>query len=172
MTNDQRSTRPEMLSRGEALKALAAIGGAAAASALLPEKWVKPVVEAGIVPAHAQSSVMCDAPYTIDHCRIYDIYHEPGLFLHYISTVYLKPACAGIPMIFVNAILDENLETLYSGESSVISETNSRGEVTMIFSTGLGFERPAHLVSVTWKIAKPDLGTDICTATDHIPVMK
>jgi hypothetical protein len=168
MSTGKHSTRQPALSRREVL-ALVAIGSAAAANLLLPEKWFKPVVEAGVLPAHAQSTIVCGAPYAIDHCRIDDIYHEPGLFLHYVSTAYLKPACAGIPMIFAHEILDENLEILYSFESSVVQETNSRGEVTMIFSTGLGFERPAHLVSVTWKIAKLDFGTDICTATEHIP---
>jgi hypothetical protein len=62
-----------MLSRREVLKALATVGGAAAASALLPEKWVQPVVEAGIVPAHAQSSLHCVSPYTIDRCQIEDM---------------------------------------------------------------------------------------------------
>ena len=63
MTLDQSSTKLQLLSRREVLKALAVIGGAAAASALLPEKWVKPVVEAGVLPAHAQASV-CSPPFT------------------------------------------------------------------------------------------------------------
>jgi hypothetical protein len=42
------------LSRRQLLKALAATGGAVSASSLLPGKWVKPVVEAGVLPAHAQ----------------------------------------------------------------------------------------------------------------------
>jgi hypothetical protein len=168
MTATRLMTSKQILSRREALMVLAATGGAAAASLLLPEKWVQPVVEAGILPAHAQSSIVCAAPYTIDHCRIYDIYHEPGLFLHYVSTVYLKPACAGVPITYINEILDENLEILVAFESSVVYETNSRGEVTNIFSTGIGFGTE-HLVSVSWKIARPNFGTDICTAIEHIP---
>ncbi|GAB4423992.1 MAG: hypothetical protein Kow0031_02770 [Anaerolineae bacterium] len=38
------------------LKALAA-GGATAAAALLPERWISPVVEVGVLPAHAQTSL-------------------------------------------------------------------------------------------------------------------
>lgn len=45
-----------LLSRRHLLKALAATGGAAAASSLLPSKWVKPVVDVGLLPAHAQVS--------------------------------------------------------------------------------------------------------------------
>ncbi len=74
MTTERRSTRKQKLSRREVLKALAAIGGAAAASALLPEKWIEPVVEAGVLPAHAQSSSY------IVHCHIHDLAfrRDPG----------------------------------------------------------------------------------------------
>jgi hypothetical protein len=44
------------LNRREALKALAAAGGALAATAFLPGKWAKPLVEIGVLPAHAQGS--------------------------------------------------------------------------------------------------------------------
>ncbi len=43
------------LSRREALKTLAAVTGAAALTSL-PGQWVKPVIETGLLPAHAQSS--------------------------------------------------------------------------------------------------------------------
>ncbi len=44
------------LPRRNLLKALAA-GGALAAAAFLPEGWAKPAIEAGVLPAHAQSTV-------------------------------------------------------------------------------------------------------------------
>ena len=44
------------ISRREILKVLAASGGALAAAAFLPVKWVKPLVQSGVLPAHAQSS--------------------------------------------------------------------------------------------------------------------
>ena len=44
------------ISRRELLKIIAATGGALAASTLLPGKWARPVVEAGVLPAHAQQS--------------------------------------------------------------------------------------------------------------------
>lgn len=46
----------ENLSRRELLKAITAVGGALGAAAFLPEKWSKPVIEGGVIPAHAQSS--------------------------------------------------------------------------------------------------------------------
>jgi hypothetical protein len=51
MTRDKKA-----LSRRELLKALTALGGAAAASSLLPENWTQPQVGAGALPAHAQST--------------------------------------------------------------------------------------------------------------------
>ena len=42
------------LSRRRLLQAIAAAGGAVTASTLLPGEWLKPVVEAGVLPAHAQ----------------------------------------------------------------------------------------------------------------------
>jgi hypothetical protein len=42
------------LGRRALLKALAASGGAVTAAMLLPGEWAKPVVEVGVLPAHAQ----------------------------------------------------------------------------------------------------------------------
>ena len=44
------------LSRRRLLKALIAAGGATAAATMLPGKWSKPLVEVGVLPAHAQIS--------------------------------------------------------------------------------------------------------------------
>lgn len=53
-TVPEEETPNETLSRRQLLKTLAATGGAVSASSLLPGKWVKPVVEVGLLPAHAQ----------------------------------------------------------------------------------------------------------------------
>jgi hypothetical protein len=44
------------LGRRELLKALAAGSGVIAASTMIPGQWVKPVIEAGLLPVHAQAS--------------------------------------------------------------------------------------------------------------------
>jgi hypothetical protein len=49
-TNDEQVSE----SRRKLLKAVAATGGAVVASALMPSEWAEPVVEAGVMPAHAQ----------------------------------------------------------------------------------------------------------------------
>jgi len=50
-------------SRRRALKALAA-GGALGSASLLPERWLKPVIEAVVLPAHAALSIPEIATYT------------------------------------------------------------------------------------------------------------
>jgi hypothetical protein len=64
-TLSQETSPKETLGRRQLLKAIAATGGAVAASSLLPGEWAKPVVEVGVLPAHAQVSAtyiaLCDS---------------------------------------------------------------------------------------------------------------
>jgi hypothetical protein len=43
--------------RRQLLKTILAAGGGLSASALLPAKWLKPVMKSGVLPAHAQTSI-------------------------------------------------------------------------------------------------------------------
>lgn len=58
MTQDRR------ISRRELLKLLTATAGAIAGSSTLPEKWTGPLVEASVLPAHAQISEFATATAT------------------------------------------------------------------------------------------------------------
>jgi hypothetical protein len=58
---DQRS-----VSRRELFKILGATGGALTASVLIPEKWLPPQIDIGVLPAHAQTS----EALTISNLRI------------------------------------------------------------------------------------------------------
>ena len=51
------------ISRRQALKTLLAAAGGIGASAFLPSRWVKPVVQSGVLPVHAQAS----ASYMLDN---------------------------------------------------------------------------------------------------------
>ncbi len=51
---------PQNINRREMLKVLAASSGALGAAAFLPGKWAKPLVEAGVLPAHAQATPTCN----------------------------------------------------------------------------------------------------------------
>jgi hypothetical protein len=52
------------ISRRELLKLLAASGGAMAAAAFLPASWTRPLVQSGVLPAHAQASCIVEAEVT------------------------------------------------------------------------------------------------------------
>lgn len=56
----------ETLGRRELLKALAATGGAVTAATLLPGKWTKPVIQVGVLPAHAATSALLIANLEVD----------------------------------------------------------------------------------------------------------
>ncbi len=56
----------QTLHRRDLLKVLAASGGALTAAALLPARWLKPAVDAGVLPAHAQSTLVCAALQFLD----------------------------------------------------------------------------------------------------------
>jgi len=58
-------TNKTSLSRRELLKTITASGGALLASALLPDEWTSPVVQSGVLPAHAQST-LCPTIYIKD----------------------------------------------------------------------------------------------------------
>ena len=54
MESQEKGTQnPNQLSRRKLIKLLTGTGGAVAASALVPAKWVSPVVKTGVVPVHA-----------------------------------------------------------------------------------------------------------------------
>lgn len=49
--------KPNRITRREVLKSAIAAGGAVAAASFLPDKWLKPTVVSGVLPAHAQGSI-------------------------------------------------------------------------------------------------------------------
>jgi hypothetical protein len=107
MTNSN-SPNPAHLSRRQALKAATAIGGALAASTMLPDKWTKPVIGTGVLPAHAQVSpppLICPDRMT---CEVFfqgEPLQPPINRGPYQATAQIYPASAGIPL---------HLEIVYS----------------------------------------------------------
>lgn len=94
----QRNNPPhkrQALSRRELLKVLAALGGAVTASSLLPEKWARPEIGAGALPAHAQASLITDA--SCDYDPVAPV--EGDTIIAYIT---LTPPLPGIPLRLVS----------------------------------------------------------------------
>ena len=63
MPSSERINDKRTLSRRDLLKALTALGGAAAASSIVPSQWAKPEVGVGVLPAHAQGTFSATCGY-------------------------------------------------------------------------------------------------------------
>jgi hypothetical protein len=53
---------PQVISRRKLLRILGTTGGSLVVSAFMPSQWVKPLIEVGYLPAHAQSSTISPTP--------------------------------------------------------------------------------------------------------------
>jgi hypothetical protein len=58
------------------LKVLAAAGGTAAVASALPERWIRPLVERGATPAHAQTS---GANPVVSNLEVGELFNSPPL---------------------------------------------------------------------------------------------
>ncbi len=90
----------ENLNRRDILKVLAASGSGLLAAAFLPGKWLKPVIEAGVLPAHAQTSRcvtgepgLLRLSNAIIHCDYYD--DKMGKY-YYTGTVDYYDSCCEV----------------------------------------------------------------------------
>jgi hypothetical protein len=85
---------PKEISRRDAIKILAAVAGATAL-VNLPDKWTKPGMEVGVLPAHAQTSLglhtLAAGPDDPD----------ANFCLPLVSTATITPPTFGIPMHYV-----------------------------------------------------------------------
>jgi hypothetical protein len=144
------------ISRRELLKALAALGGAVAASSLLPEKWSQPQVGIGVLPAHAQSS-LCIPPYSIDRCTI-------ALPTNEILTTsaWITPACPGVQMA-LGIVIRINVEAQPESETQTVQGlyTDSAGKATFTMSVPLP-GAPKSIYAV-WSFFDPGDGSGFCT---------
>jgi hypothetical protein len=155
------SSGDTQFTRRELLKSLAALGGAVAASSLLPDTWARPQIGAGVLPAHAQST-LCMPPYTIDHCNIELL---PNGVLT--TSVWIAPPCPGIQMtlslIFTIIVNQQPEAKPQTAPPELI--TDSSGMVS--FTTNFPLPPDAQSVYAEWKFFDPADGSDICT-TDVI----
>jgi hypothetical protein len=159
------SSDDPQFTRRELLKSLAALGGAVAASSLLPEKWSRPQVGAGALPAHAQST-LCAPPYEIDRCTI-DLIQNLGLELT--TSAWILPPCPGIEM-FVRLFVIVELEQPYTLEypSPPSISTDANGKVTWS-TTVIDFPQGAVQIYAEWSFLNPADGSDSCE-TEKIDV--
>jgi hypothetical protein len=166
MTATKSSTREQELSRREVLKALAAIGGAAAASSFLPEKWVKPVVETGVLPAHAQSSV-CSPPFTFDQCADgfagWSTTPSPIPTLLIDSMAFINTRCEGLPLLFTFIIKNNEGKIIYSSNPDVYLTNNHGFAEAIVFVPSSQIAGVPYLVSFNWEFINNKYGNTHCT---------
>jgi hypothetical protein len=132
----------QLVSRRQALKVLAAAGGALAVSSLLPEKWAKPEMEMGVLPAHAQSSVDCllvgDISITASTTTLLN--GEYTDFELYVVTPDNSIVCWGIPAHQGAQHYGDNIEPHPNLDSEVITITSPVSGIYQVKIFMLGWE--------------------------------
>lgn len=141
----------EKLSRRDALKILIAATGAAAL-ANVPDRWIKPDMNVGVLPAHAQTST---GPHTIaagpsdsdaNFCQLLT------------STATITPPNSGIVLRYTITVTNANLN---SPSTPGTMTTDGAGSVSLdIDAVAIG--TPAE-VSVLWEFDNPADGTGSST---------
>jgi hypothetical protein len=152
---DQPDSDPQ-LTRRQLIKILAALGGAVTASSLMPEKWSRPQVGFGALPAHAQST-LCAPPYGIDHCTI-DIIQNSVTELT--TSAWITPACPGIQMaltIFISIEVDRQPER--KPFTGFLTDSSGKATFTLEFSLPPG----QASIYAMWGFFDPADGSDTCT---------
>ena len=132
------------LSRRDAMKILAAATGAAAL-ATIPDKWIKPGLEVGVLPAHAQtsSSLVAGASLETSDCN-------PTLTS---TATPLPPPRTGVVLRYL---------ITFTGAGSVsvpltgTETTNAAGVATLLLTIAFA---GGDSVTVTWTFENPADGT-------------
>ncbi len=161
--------KPTKLSRRDTIKILAAAAGAGAL-ANLPGKWTKPGMDFGVLPAHAQTSVVihtlqagADAPIAIN-------INQTPITIN--STVQLTPATPGITMRYSIDLQETNTTIRPSGidlpnplTGTVLTNAEGTGIIPITYSN-LG---PSATLTVTWSFDNPSDGTGTDTQVFKTP---
>jgi hypothetical protein len=160
----------QALSRRELLKALTALGGAAAASSLLPEKWAKPQVGAGVLPAHAQSTLRCIPPYTIVDCGL-DAQIEAlqeGFRIFGTTAAWISPPCPGIELS-PSVLLRIESQAKPDAPTPNGAITDPQGKASVDFNVTINIANQAApaadadlYLKGSWEFSNPGDGSGFC----------
>jgi hypothetical protein len=163
------------ISRRKALKIITAAAGAATL-ANLPNKWVKPISNAGVLPAHAQTSTLplysfADAAITVVDIQPTSVPDEvfSNDILH--STATITPVAAGIQIRRTISILDATHPSYGSPDVSV-GPTDGSGMYTGpdfdLFTWNEQQYIGSQEIRFLWEFVNPADGTDTWTETVYI----
>jgi hypothetical protein len=157
-------TPEKTLGRRELLKALAAAGGAVTASSLLPGEWAKPVVEVGVLPAHAQvSDGQGPGPgplLSITTCSTANINGGPiGPSSTLVTYAIISPAEGNIQLRRTMTRNDVNPSVVIDVTTGY---TNGSGRWDAPNFTLPGIGVGNGNLTVLWEFVNPDDGTNTC----------
>jgi len=159
-------TPEKTLGRRALLKALAAAGGAVTASSLLPGEWAKPVVEVGVLPAHAQVS---EGPgpgpgpgplLSITTCSTANINGGPiGPFSTLVTFAIISPVTANVQLRRTITRNDVNPSVVIDVTTG---STNGSGRWDAPNFTLPGIGVGIGNLTVLWEFVDPNDGTNTC----------
>lgn len=152
MTDNSKRT----LSRRDALKIIAAAGTVALMAA--PDKWAKPIVQLGALPAHAQTSISLALTCPPDTQPL-DI-TTAGSFSP-VASVQVSPATSNVSMTYAITLVNSILNTP-SANGTVLTDGSGVASLNNIDVLPDGTNGS---ITVTWSFTNPAVGTGTCDTT-------
>lgn len=135
---------PKQISRRDAIKILGAVAGASVL-ANLPGKWNKPELTTGVLPAHAQTSVVAPA-----HTLVAGTDNPNANFCAtFTSIVTITPNTPGILMRYVIELGGTTL-TLFSPTALTGTVSTVGGVASLLIETSPGTVNFGDTITVTW----------------------
>jgi hypothetical protein len=159
------------LSRRDAMKILAAAAGATAL-ANIPNKWSKPGLEVGVLPAHAQTSIIAPAiPHTLvcdPDAGIINNVEQPPITVT--SRVTITPPASGIPMhysvVLVESLPGGNIDAPNPSTGTV--NTNASGVASLPVTYSNVWANAT--ITVNWSFENASDGSGTCAQVFSTPI--
>lgn len=166
-------SKPNKISRRDALKLLAAATGAAAISNL-PPAWSKPELQVGVLPAHAQTSILhvLGTPVAPEEIDLGQSYCWDGIIIRF--TAAIIPPTPGILLqyaLIYDASGPGGSITVPNPATGTVA-TNGSGQVTIDVTVlpDSPFFGTAGTLSVDWSFVNPTDGTNTASQSYDIEI--
>jgi hypothetical protein len=140
------------LGRRDLIKALAAGSGALAVAAFLPGKWAKPLVQSGVLPAHAQST-----------CVAYQLGEAAGGWCDGTSPFGCVDAASNFVTVSWSPLsgVPVGVSILYGGVPAVIvNQTVQTGGAVYAINPGNGAQGFTGTITLTFARGCPPVSAD------------
>ena len=139
------------ISRRDAIKALAAVAGATAL-ANIPSKWIKPSLNVGILPAHAQTSV-------VHHTVTAGISDPTANYCNSLkSTAVITPPSSGIPLNYILTTSGSVVISSPAHTGTVATDGTGTATLAIIVDKSKPFNK-GDTITITWSFKNPSDGS-------------